>query len=165
MNGLSSERINLVAPYKVVSAGEGIVRFITDKALVYEAGFIEDCSLVEEDGYQFYLREISGKSAATDAKIMQTVWAVFEEFFAQNESVVLYICDVSDGHQAARACIFAKWFHTFEHEDRYTFIDGHVTFEEISYFAAAIIAKSNPRHDEYVEAFIAFRQGVENKFR
>lgn len=165
MNSLSSERINLTSPYKVISAGEGVVRFITDHALVYEAGFIEDYSLVEEDGYQFYLKEITGKSAAADPKIMQTIWAVFEEFFAQNESVVLYICDITDGHQAARARIFAKWFHAFEHEDKYTFIDGNVTFEEVTYFAAAIIAKSNPRHDEYVEAFAIFKEGVENKLQ
>lgn len=86
-----------------------MVRFITDHALVYEAGFIEDYSLVEEDGYQFYLKEITGKSADADPKIMQTIWAVFEEFFAQNESVVLYICDITDGHQAARARIFANF--------------------------------------------------------
>lgn len=165
MKTLSTERINQTSPYKVISAGEGVVRFITDKALVYEAGFIEDYSLVQENGYQFYLKEISGKSAAADAKIMQTIWAIFEEFFAQNESVVLYICDISDGHQAARARIFAKWFHTFEHEDRYTFIDGNITFEEICYFAAAIIAKSNPHHDEYVEAFMLFKEGIEQKFR
>lgn len=165
MNGLSSDRINKTSPYRVISAGEGVVRFITDNALVYEAGFIEDYSLVEEDGFQFYLNEISGKSGPSDPKIMQTIWAVFEDFFAQNESVVLYICDVSDGHQAARARIFAKWFHAFEHENKYTFIDGNVAFERISYFAAAIIAKSNPRHDEYVEAFIAFREGVEAKLR
>lgn len=165
MQGLSSERINQTSPYKVISAGEGVVRFITDNALVYEAGFLEDYSIVEEDGFQFYLKEISGKSASADIKIMQTIWAVFEEFFAQNESVVLYICDVSDGHQAARARIFAKWFHTFEHEERYTFIDSNITFEEISYFAAAIIAKSNPRHDEYRNAFIEFQKSIEDKLR
>lgn len=78
---------------------------------------------------------------------------------------MLYICDITDGHQAARARIFAKWFHAFEHEEKYTFIDGNVTFEEVTYFAAAIIAKSNPRHDEYVEAFAIFKEGIENKLQ
>lgn len=81
MQALSSIRINLTAPYRVVSTEEGVVRFMTDNALVYEAGFIEDYSLLEENGYQFYLKEISGKTASRDVKIMETVWAIFEESY------------------------------------------------------------------------------------
>ena len=51
MIDLSSGAINSTAPYTVIPVGIMAFRFMTDNSLVYEAGFTEDYSLLEENAY------------------------------------------------------------------------------------------------------------------
>lgn len=161
---LSPEVINKTSPYHVIDIGEGAVRFITDKALVYEAGFAEDYTFLEDGCYQFYLKEISGSSASRDIKIMQTVGAIIEEFFNKNQSVVLYICDNSDGRQAVRDRIFTAWFDIYENKDKFTFLHGEAEFDGVGYFTSIIIRNDNPDLQDVIDAFNDFKQFILGKY-
>lgn len=140
------------------------MRFMTDNALVYEAGFAEDYTFLEEGCYQFYLREITGSSAPHDQKIMQTVGAIIEEFFDKNQSVVLYICDNSDGRQAVRDRIFTGWFDIYKNKDNYTLLHGEAEFDGIGYFTSVIIRNDNPDLQDVINAFNEFKQFILGKY-
>lgn len=162
---LSPDRINLHAPYRLVLSDSNVLRFITDHGLVYEIGFAEDYTFMEENLYQFFISELTGNHYAPDSKIKSTVWAVLEEFFQQNENVVIYICDTSDGKQAIRNRLFQKWYNDFEDRDEYAFMSGVAEYEGVGYFASAIAAKSNPNIEEVKLAFEDFVCQVQGKLQ
>ena len=164
MVDLSHRDVNLVSPYRVIPTGVGVVRFITDQALVYEAGFTEDYTFLEENTYQFYLKEITGNSSSRDPKIMLTVGAIIEEFFNKNQSVALYICDTSDGRQAVRDRIFRGWFESSDKKDQYTLLHGEATFDGIGYFASIIVRNDNPDLQEVIDAFNSFKDMARAKY-
>ena len=164
MKDLSAQKINESSPYKVVHTAKLVMRFITDKALVYEAGFIDDYTFMEGGCFQFYLKEISGSSASRDPKIMQTVGAIIEEFFDKNQSVVLYICDNSDGRQAVRDRIFKGWFDTYKNKDNFTFLHGEANFDDTSYFTSVIIRNDNPDLQDVIDAFNEFKRFILGKY-
>lgn len=159
-----SANINKVAPYKVVLVDINSYRFITDWGLVYEAGFVDDSTFMDENAYQFYLKELTGSSGPKDIKVMKTIGAIIEEFFFQNDSVVVYICDDSDGKQAVRNRIFINWFESFEHKDDYTLLTGQGKILNDSYYAAILLAKKNPDYEEIINAFSFFKMELRAKF-
>lgn len=161
---LSVSDINKTAPYPVISTGVGSVRFITGKALVYEAGFTPDYTFLEEGCYQFYLKEITGSSASRDVKIMGTVAAIIEEFFAKNQSVALYICDNSDGKQAVRDRIFTGWYDSYVNRDKYTMLHVEAKFDGVAYYTSVIISNSNPDLQDVIAAFNDFKKFVSDKY-
>ena len=164
MIDLSPNNINQTAPYKVISVGVGAVQFITDNSLIYEAGFSDDYSFMEENAYQFFLKEITGNSGPTDAKIMLTVGAIIEEFFTKNQSVMLYICDTSDGRQAARDRKFLTWFDIAENKKKYTLLHCTARFDGTGYFTAILIRNDNPDFDDIIKAYEDFRRQIKDKF-
>lgn len=164
MRPADSANINRVAPYRVVAIDASAYRFFTDNGLVYEVGFVDDYTFFDDNAYQFYLKELTGTSAPRDPKIMKTVGAVIEEFLSQNDSVVIYICDNSDGRQATRNRVFISWFNYYANKDAYTLLTGTGTILDNTYYTAAIVAKQNPDHDEIINAFAFFKMQVRAKF-
>lgn len=164
MNPIIESNINKYAPYYTICKTDSVAVFMTDNGLVYEAGFVEDYTFFDENAYQFYLKELTGTSGPRDIKIMSTVAAIIEEFLIQNDSVVVYICDDSDGRQAIRNRMFISWFNTTERHDDYTLLMGHGTIGDCTYFAAAIVAKKNPDYQEIINAFAFFKMEVRAKF-
>ena len=162
---LSPERINQNAPYRLVLSDSDVLRFITDHGLVYEVGFTEDYTFMEENLYQFFISELTGNHYAPDPKIKSTIWAVLQEFFLQNENVVIYICDTTDGKQAIRNRLFQKWYNEFEEKEDYTFMTGMAEYEGVSYFASAIAANSNPHLAEVKQAFEQFVDQIHDKLQ
>lgn len=160
---LSPDRINQNAPYRLVLSNNNVLRFITDQGLVYEVGFTEDYTFMEENLYQFFISELTGNSYAPDPKIKSTIWAVLQEFFRQNENVVIYICDTSDGKQAIRNRLFQKWYNEFEEKDNYTIMYGKAEYEGVEYFASAIVANLNPNFAEVKLSFELFLGQIHEK--
>lgn len=164
MNPIIESNINRHAPYYTICKADSVAVFMTDNGLVYEAGFVEDYTFFEENAYQFYLKELTGSSGPRDNKIMSTVGAIIEEFLAQNDSVVVYICDDSDGRQAIRNRIFISWYNTTKKHENYTLLTGQGKISGYTYFAAAIVAKNNPDYHEIVHAFAFFKMEARAKF-
>jgi len=164
MNAISTSKINKKSPYRTIRIDDAVVRFMTDNGLVYETGFVDDSTFFEENSYQFYLKELTGTTASRDMKIMETVGVIIEEFLLQNESVVVYICDTSDGKQAVRNRIFINWFKTFAQHSNYTLLTGKGTLEDCTYYAAAIVAKNNPDYQDIINAFAFFKLVIRAKF-
>ena len=117
MNKLRTDRINERSPYDVEYDDELLV-FTTDYGITYAVDFDDDANPYFT-AYWLNLRNVYKLTSPSDKKIAQTLICIVEEFFRQNEDVLLYICSSADGHQAQRARLFLRWFNGAEQQKLY----------------------------------------------
>lgn len=76
-----------------------------------------------------------------------------EEFFRQNQTAILYICETGGSKQAMRNRLFMAWLETFNSKGEYEVISASVVDEGIENYAAMILRRDNPKFEEYVANF------------
>ena len=87
-------------------------------------------------------------------KVRDTIISIIDEFFEQNNSTLLYICETGDRKQALRNRLFERWFSTFERKAQYTFVASSLVDDEgIENYAAIIIRNDNPELSAIVTEF------------
>ena len=153
MINLSVNAINQRSPYKLEQTGDISFMFETKHGVVYSVGFMQDVSFFSEGVYQFYLINLSGKTIGGDDDISETVRVVIEEFFAQEEVVMLYICDTTDMRQEYRDRLFKAWFDTYIYNGSYTMYNACMTLDNVKYFSSIILRKDHPFHDNIISTF------------
>ena len=79
-----------------------------------------------------------------DPYVRFTLFAVIDEFFAENENVMLYVCDTSDSRETARNRLFIHWFKQSAEPDRFTIRSASTTIEGQGFYAAIIVENRNP---------------------
>ena len=153
---ISVEAVNRRSPYKVEQEDDAVFSFKTKHGIVYTVGFVWDISFFDEGVYQFFINNISGQTAERDDNLSETVRAIIEEFFAQKEPVMLYICDTTDRRQASRDRLFQIWFNTYILNEGYTLHSESMTIDNIRYFSSIILRKDHPMHNEVISSFHDF---------
>lgn len=153
---ISAKKINLRAPYHVKQVDDSVFVFVTKHGISYTVGFIPDTSFMEKGVYQFFLTKTSGKKGRKDDEISETVRVIIEEFFAQEESVMLYICDTTDGRQASRDRLFRVWFYSYMGSASYTMCTDTMTIDNIRYFSSIILRSNHPMHNQVLNKFHDF---------
>ena len=153
---LSAEAINSRAPYLVRQIDDGVFVFITKHGISYTVGFIPDTSFMEKGVYQFFLTKTSRKKGRQDEDISETIRVIIEEFFAQEESVMLYICDTTDGRQATRDRLFRAWFYSYIESASYTMCTDTMTIDNIRYFSSVILRNNHPMRNQVLNKFHDF---------
>lgn len=83
--------------------------FYTHQGIVYEVSFDEDRPIGGCDTYQVTIRKVNQAEGSYYSLVRDTILSIIEEFFDSNQSVLLYICDTSDGRQQARNMLFLRW--------------------------------------------------------
>ncbi|MBQ7438728.1 MAG: hypothetical protein IJV28_02055 [Paludibacteraceae bacterium] len=164
MINLSVDAINLRAPYKVEQAEENIFLFTTKHGIMYSVGFARDYTFMEEGLYQFFITNISGRTLRVDKDVYETVRVIVEEFFSQDQPVMLYICDTTDKRQASRDRLFRIWFHTYMLNTAYTMYNEQVTLDNVNYFASIILRKDHPMHNQVISSFHDFILDLPGKY-
>ncbi|MDO4210582.1 MAG: DUF6169 family protein [Bacteroidales bacterium] len=155
--------INESAPYKVIQSTNSSVQFATEQGTLYEVGFVQDLSLGIDGVFQFFITNVNNSVAVRDEKIRDTVWAVLENFFTENEYAMLYICDVSDGRQTARNRLFRMWFSEYANHSLYKLLTAEASYMGEQYFASLIIKRTNPYYAQYSAKFDEFERNLKNK--
>ncbi len=161
---ISAAEINKRSPYVVEEAGENSFLFTTKYGVLYTVGFVEDYSFMQEGVYQFFISNMDKKNAPMDEDIMQTVSVIIEEFFAQGDHVMLYVCDTMDGRQAIRDRLFKMWFNTYAQNTTYTLYSEQLKMDGVWYFASIMLQKNHPLHNQIISAFHDFVQDFPEKF-
>ncbi|MCU0341259.1 MAG: DUF6169 family protein, partial [Spirosomaceae bacterium] len=89
-----------------------------------------------------------------DAKLPQTIAAIFFDFFSSRERVVVFSCDTTDRKQAARHRKFNDWYLRFN-DDSFAKFDGIIedTVNDSVYFLSMIIKSDNPYKEDISIAF------------
>ena len=150
---LSTDAINSRAPYPVKQVDSAIFTFVTKYGKVYSVGFVPDTSFLQDGVYQFFLITPAGKNGGQDHNVYETVRVIIEEFFAENEPVMLYICDTADKRQASRDRLFRIWFHAYILNDAYTMYNEQMTLDNVQYFSSIILRKDHPMHNHVIATF------------
>lgn len=156
MNLLSIERINAKSPYRVSAVpGTSFVSFLTDYGVQYAVGFEkDDTSLPVTEAYQFSIINGNNKKSPRDKKVRDTIIAVVEDFFVENNEVMLYICETGDGKQSMRSRLFEYWFSQYKNHWNIFFLSSSIT-DDKGYlnYAAIILRNDHPRLQEIVSEF------------
>lgn len=152
MINISLEDINRKSPYEI-TLNNGDFDFITDTGTRYSVSFLEDVPLGGCDTYQFGFRKREDTRGGYDANVKDTLIAIIEQFFIENEDVLLYICDTSDGREAKRNRLFVRWFEEFATPERFTMKTANATIEGEGFYAAIIVENSNPKLEDIVNDF------------
>lgn len=153
---ISVEAVNLRSPYKIKQESENVFLFRTKYGIVYNVGFVADVSFYDEGVYQFFLINESGQASHADKDVFETVRVIIEEFFAQKEAVMLYICDTTDKREASRDRLFRAWFYTYEQSDSYSLHSEVLTIDNVRYFSSIILRKDHPLHNLMINTFHNF---------
>ena len=69
---------------------------------MYSVGFMPDNEIAGCASYQFFINRLKGDVDGSDEKVRMTIMVIIDEFFATHNDIMLYICDTSDGREAAR---------------------------------------------------------------
>lgn len=160
---LPIEHINALSPYEVRLKANGSLSFETQYGAVYEVGFVEDYTFMDENAYQFFILELQGNHSVKDSLVRDTIWAIIETFFLENNPVILYICDMSDGKQAIRNRLFSMWYYEYEQRKNFTFLSTKVEVESTNYYASIIIKNTNPQLDNIKASFNSFIENMKEK--
>lgn len=152
---LSLDRINAVAPYQVqLDSRTGLYKFVSDYQVWFSVAFEENDLLQSGESYQFALTNYEGKKSPRDNKVRITILAIIGEFFAKNETALLYICETGDGMQKMRNRLFHFWFGVYAEHDEFLFLPQVVYDEEDNEnYAALIIRRDNPKFNDLVTEF------------
>lgn len=152
---LSLKRINENSSYPVETAGEdGFYQFFTDGGVHYSVGFMEDDILLSRNSYQLIIANINNHKSPRDRKVRDTIIAIVDEFFRNNNSTLLYICETGDSRQSMRNRLFEYWFSTYNRKALFTMISSSIVDEEgVVNFATIILRNDNPDLTEIIAEF------------
>lgn len=155
MNALSLENINKVSPYEVTQRVESpcVFSFFTDYGIEYEIVIKANDIFVPSGAYALDIVNVWHQPSPGDPKFQQTLMAIVEEFFSQNDDVMLYVTETRDDKQASRNRLFVRWFHAYEHSDRYVIRTAEGKMDGQMNFMAIILRRDNPRLQQVFEEF------------
>lgn len=150
---LSLDCINEQAPYYVMLSPKGNYIFETERGIHYSISFEEDTPFGGCETYQFIIDKIDRVRSPHDPKVEKTILAIIDEFFAERQNVLLYICDTSDGREANRNRLFLSWFEKHTQPGRFTIRTANAVVEGQGFYAAIIVENSNPKLTDITEDF------------
>lgn len=156
---ISLEDINLKSPYEI-TLNNGDFDFTTDNGTRYSVSFLEDVPLGGCDTYQFGFRKREDSHTGYDSKVRDTLITIIEQFFAENDNVLLYICDTSDGREEKRNRLFIRWFEEFATPERYTLKTANAIVEGQGFYAAIIVENCNPMLESIISDFIQTEESL-----
>lgn len=143
---------------------EETVRFITDEGVEYKVAFIEDDNLGIDNAYQLVISNTSKtKKKGVDTNIGKTIAAIVNSFFIDNQKVLLFICDTSDNHQAARNRKFSSWFRQYADLTNITMETEVIKVEENAYFISVIYCRNTENALSVPQLFHSYIQELRSK--
>lgn len=153
---LDVDKINAKAPYKVTPIPNiHFVSFITDFGVQYAAGFDpDDTSMPTTETYQFSIINGNNKNSPRDPKVRETIVAIVEDFFLENNEVMLYICETGDGRQSMRSRLFEYWFSQYKEGWNVLMMSASIyDAEGVKNYAAIIVRQDHPRLSDITRKF------------
>lgn len=155
MNTLNLENINSKSPYNVTQRVDTpcVLSFYTDFGVEYEIVIKSNDIFIPSGAYVLDIINVWHQTSPGDPKFRQTLMAIVEEFFRQNNDVMLYVTETKDKKQASRNRLFVRWFNTYEYRDQYVIKTAEGKMNNQLNFQAIILRKDNPRLQQAFEEF------------
>lgn len=155
MNSLSLAAINHSSPYYVKQRIDrpNDFYFRTDYGVDYEISIKPDDSVMPFATYMLDVTNRGHGSTPGDPKFRLTLLAIIEEFFNQNNEVMLYITETGDGRQRFRNRLFMSWFNTYDNRNHYVIRTAEGKMEGQDNFIAIIARCDNPQLQQVIAEF------------
>ncbi len=154
MNSLSLHAVNASSSYEVSAVNDGCYQFFTDYGVHCTVEFVLDDSLLSHETYHLIIVNVNHQKSPSDVKVRDTIIAIIDEFFVENNTTLLYICETGDKKQALRNRLFERWFSTSERKAQYTFVASSLKDEEgIENYTAIIVRNDNPELSAIIAEF------------
>lgn len=154
MNSLSLHAVNASSTYEVSAVNDGCYQFFTDYGVHCTVEFVLDDSLLSHETYHLVIVNVNHQKSPSDVKVRDTIIAIIDEFFVENNTTLLYICETGDKKQALRNRLFERWFSTYERKAQYTFVASSLKDEEgIENYTAIIVRNDNPELSAIIAEF------------
>ena len=155
---LSVENINQSSPYWVIQLDDMTFRFVTKNGVVYRVGFQKDPYFLGDRAYHFFISNENNAITPKDVDVYKVITCVLEEFFRQDASVMLYICDPHDHREAIRDSLYKRWFNSYPRHDELTLQAEELNFDGYIVYTGMILRNDNPEYDNLIETYKAFVQ-------
>ena len=161
---LSADKLNVRSPYHLWQVNDLTFRFVTDQQIHYVVGFYKDTFFMDDGAYHFFIDNSQHEHGSYDPKILDVVTVILEEFFNQEPTVMLYICDPSDQRQAARDRLYHLWFYDYARNHEMTLYSDSITFKDTTYYTGILLRHDHPIHDVILTAYQNFLRRVPNRY-
>ena len=153
---LSADRINRKSPYWVIQLDELTFRFVTRNGIIYRVGFYKDQYFLGSRAYHFFIDNDSDVNPPKDSDVFRVITCVLEEFFRQDASVMLYICDPYDHREAIRDSLYKRWFNSYPHKGRLTLEATEINFDKYIVYTGMILRNDHPEYEELLNLYREF---------
>ena len=153
---LSVDNINRKTPYWVIQLDDITFRFVTKNGIVYRVGFYKDPYFLGDKAYHFFIANENESFAPKDTDVYRVITCVLEEFFRQDASVMLYICDPYDHREATRDNLYKRWFNSYSRRDELTLQAEAINFDGFIVYTGMILRKDHPDYNSLLERYKEF---------
>lgn len=153
---LSVDNINQASPYWVIQLDDLTFRFVTKNGVVYRVGFYKDQYFLGDRAYHFFISNENKAITPRDIEVYKVITCVIEEFFNQDSSVMLYICDPHDHREAIRDNLYKRWFNNYPRHNELTLQAEELNFEGYVVYTGMILRNDNPDYAELLDTYKAF---------
>ena len=153
MNTLNLIRLNLQSPYEVWTVSNDTYFFETDYGVKYMIFFGDDAPIWKSGAYTFDIQNTNQKSSPNDPKVKETIISIVEEFFRNNDDILLYICETGDNKQAMRNRLFVRWFNEYSFQKNFILRTASVKDGDQENFAAIIVQRNHPDLESIIATF------------
>ena len=155
MNTLDLGRINSMSPYVVTLRVDNpcVFSFNTDFGVEYEIVIKSNDIFIASGAYALDIINVWHQPSPGDPKFRETLMVIVEEFFRQNNDIMLYVTETKDSKQASRNRLFVRWFNTYEHSDLYIIKTAEGKMDGQTNFMAIISRRDNPKLQIAIQEF------------
>lgn len=102
---------------------------------------------------QFMLNKVGDDDSSYDPNVSTITFIIIDEFFTENDDVLLYICDTSDHREAGRNRLFLNWFQKAANPKRFVIRTANAVVENECIYAAIIVQRTNSSLNLILEEF------------
>lgn len=161
----SLNNINASSPYFVSEYDERSVCFQTDNGVGYQVSFIVDENLGVLNTFPLIIaNNTSNVFTGVDPKIGQTVASILKSFFESNqEHVLLYFCDPSDKHEAARNRKFCGWYNRYADKNSLAMINEAITVDDAVFYVSVVFNRRMKNAEELETTFRSYIKELKSK--
>lgn len=153
MNALNIENINRQAPYHVTCDVENVYYFYTEYGVEYEIVIKPNDTFLPSGAFALDIINIWHVVSPNDPKFRETLIAIVEEFFRENNDVLLYVTETKDSKQAFRNRLFLRWFNTYENRKQFFIKTAEGIMDGKMNFMAIISRLDNPNIQKAIQEF------------
>jgi len=155
--------LNLL-PYPLLKIDDFTYNFSTGSGLEYNCSFLSyseyfhDYPQIADRFYSFNL-DLKSKPKkilpGIDSRIAATVIFIISGFLESKINAVVYVCDNSDGKEAARAKKFISWFNYFEYaSEKIIQISNNFKVEDMMIYSSLLVHRKNKEIDKIIQAYL-----------